>query len=180
MTAANEEDTANVAPRVLLVYYSYTGQTQKVLDAAAGVFRQRGCEVHTAPIEFVDAKYSEPFTRFPMRRVWPEMLSVLSAQNRGETGEIRTPDAVRDGRYDLVCLGSPTWWRTVSMPMRSFLESSEARPLLEDTPYAVFAVCRRYWRENLEAVRELADKQGGRFADSIHFGYPGSKLASML
>lgn len=168
------------APRVLFVYYSYTGQTRKVLDVAAEAFRERGCEVHTAPIEFIDPQYSEPFTRFPMRKVWPDMLSVLSAQHKGEKGEIRTPDAVRDGEYDLICLGSPTWWKTVSMPMRSFLESQEAASLLNGKPFAVFTVCRRYWRENHEAVLELAGKQGGRFVDSIHFGYPGGQLQSML
>jgi menaquinone-dependent protoporphyrinogen IX oxidase len=168
------------APRVLFVYYSYTGQTQKVLDAAAEAFRERGCEVHTAPIEFVDPQYSEPFTRFPMRSVWPDMFSVFKAQGKGETGEIRIPDAVRDGDYDLICLGSPTWWKTVSMPLRSFLVSKEAGPLLNGKPFAVFTVCRRYWRENHEAVLELATKQGGRFVDSIHFGYPGGQLQSML
>lgn len=166
--------------RVLLVYYSYTGQTQKVLDAAAEVLRDRGCEVTVAPIEFVDPQYSEPFTRFPMRSVWPDMFSVFKAQGKGETGEIRTPDAVRDGRYDLVIFGSPTWWRTVSMPLRSFLQSPDAKALLDGTPYAVVTVCRRYWRENHEAVRELADKAGGRFVDSIHFEYPGGQLTSML
>lgn len=168
------------APRVLFVYYSYTGQTEKVLDAAAEAFRQRGCEVHTAPIEFIDPQYSEPFTRFPMRKVWPDMFSVFKAQGKGETGEIRTPDAVRDGEYDLICLGSPTWWKTVSMPMRSFLESTEASALLNGKPFAVITVCRRYWRENHEAVLELATKRGGRFVDSIHFGYPGGQLQSML
>ncbi|CAA0107047.1 Uncharacterised protein [Mycolicibacterium vanbaalenii] len=170
----------DAARRVLFVYYSYTGQTQKVLDGAAEAFRQRGCQVHMAPIEFIDPRYSERFSRFPMRKVWPDMLSVLPAQNRGETGEIRTPDAVRAGDYDLICLGSPTWWDTVSMPLRSFLKSAEAAPLLDGKPYAVFVVCRRKWRGNLEAVRELADKQGGRFADSIHFGYPGGELPSLL
>ena len=97
--------------RVLFVYYSYTGQTQKVLDAAADVLRDRGCEVQMAPIEFVDPAYSEPFTRFPMRSVWPDMFSVFKAQGKGETGEIRTPEAVRAGTYDLVGLGSPPWWR---------------------------------------------------------------------
>ncbi len=169
-----------MSERVLFVYYSYTGQTQKVLDAAAQVLRDRGCEVDMAPIEFVDPTYSEPFTRFPMRSVWPDMFSVFKAQGRGETGEIRTPDEVRAGGYDLIVFGSPTWWRTVSMPLRSFLESKEAAPLLEGIPYAVVTVCRRYWRENLEAVRELADKQGGRFVDSIHFEYPGGQLQSML
>ena len=167
-------------PRVLLLYYSYTGQSQKVLEAAGEVFRGRGCEVSKAEIKFIDKRYAEKFSRFPMRRVWPDMLSVLGAQKRGETGEITIPDEARDGDYDLICIGSPTWWQTVSMPMRSFLKSDEARKLLSGKPFAVFVVCRQYWRENLEAVRELAGQQGGRYVDEIHFTYPGDSLRSML
>jgi menaquinone-dependent protoporphyrinogen IX oxidase len=167
-------------PRVLLLYYSYTGQSQKVLEAAGEVFRGRGCEVRTAAIEFTDEKYAEKFSRFPMRRVWPDMLSVLGAQKRNETGEIRTPDTVRDSDYDLILIGSPTWWDNVSMPLRSFLKSEEARKLLSGKPFAVFVVCRTFWRENLEAVRELAEEQGGRYIDEIHFTYPGDNLRSML
>ena len=66
------------------------------------------------------------------------------------------------------------------MPMRSFLKSDEARKLLSGKPFAVFVVCRQFWRENLEAVRELAEQQGGRYVDEIHFTYPGDKLRSML
>ncbi|MEI6254577.1 MAG: flavodoxin family protein [Mycobacteriaceae bacterium] len=167
-------------PRVLLLYYSYTGQARKVLDAAGEVFRERGCEVYTAPIEFTDPRYAERFSRFPMNRTWPDFLSVLPAQTRKATGAIRTPDEVRRGDYDLICIGSPTWWRDVSMPLRSFLKSGEARPLLQGKPFAVFVVCRRYWRENLNAVRKLAEKAGGRYEGGIHFGYPGSQLRSML
>jgi hypothetical protein len=66
------------------------------------------------------------------------------------------------------------------MPLRSFLKSSEARPLLDGTPFAVFVVCRRYWRENLNAVRKLAEKVGGRYVGAIHFTYPGDQVRSML
>ena len=97
-----------------------------------------------------------------MRHVWPDFLRVLPAQTRRATGEIRTPDEVRNGHYDLICIGSPTWWRTTNMPMRSFLKSDEARKLLAGRPFAVFVVCRRYWRENLETVRKLGEKKGGR------------------
>jgi menaquinone-dependent protoporphyrinogen IX oxidase len=166
--------------RVLLLYYSYTGQARKVLDAAGAVFRERGCDVHIAPIEFTDPRYAERFSRFPMRNVWPDFLGMLPAQTRRATGEIRTPDEVRATDYDLILIGSPTWWRTVSMPLRSFLTSGEAGPLLDGTPFAVFVVCRRYWRENLQAVRKLAQKKGGRFVGSIHFEYPGGQLQSML
>ena len=166
--------------KVLLLYYSYTGQAQRVLEAAAEVFRERGFEVHAAPIEFTDPRYAERFARFPMRNVWPDFLGMLPAQTLRSTGDIRTPDEVRNTTYDLICIGSPTWWRTVSMPLRSFLTSHEARPLLDGTPFAVFVVCRRYWRENLTAVRKLAQKKGGRFVGSIHFEYPGDQLRSML
>ena len=64
--------------------------------------------------------------------------------------------------------------------MRSFLKSDEARKLLSGKPFAVFVVCRQFWRENLEAVRELAGQQGGRYVDEIHFTYPGDPLRSML
>jgi menaquinone-dependent protoporphyrinogen IX oxidase len=180
MTDTTSAGRGERPPRVLLLYYSYTGQSQKVLEAAGEVFRARGCEVDTAQIEFTDQKYGEKFARFPMRRVWPDMMSVLGAQKRGETGEIKIPDAARDGDYDLICIGSPTWWQTVSMPMRSYLKSDEARKVLSDKPFAVFVVCRQYWRENLEAVRELAAQQGGRYVDEIHFTYPGDSLRSML
>ncbi|WP_343572157.1 flavodoxin family protein [Mycobacterium sp.] len=180
MTDMTKPGRGERPPQVLLLYYSYTGQSLKVLEAAGEVFRERGCEVHKAGIEFTDRRYAERFSRFPMRRVWPDMLSVLSAQKRGETGEITIPDAARAGDYDLVCIGSPTWWQTVSMPLRSFLKSDEATKLLSGKSFAVFTVCRQFWRENFEAVRELAEQQGGRFVDEIHFTYPGDPLRSML
>ena len=180
MTDITSERRGERAPRVLLLYYTYTGQSLKVLEAAGDEFRERGCEVYKAPIEFTDPRYAERFSRFPMRRVWPDMLSVLPAQKRGDTGEIRTPDTVRNGDYDLICIGSPTWWQTASMPIRSFLKSNEARKLLEGKPFAVFVVCRQYSVENLTAVRELAEQQGGKFVDEVHFTYPGDTLRSML
>jgi menaquinone-dependent protoporphyrinogen IX oxidase len=167
-------------PRILLLYYSYTGQAHKVLEAAGEVLRGRGCDVREAEIKFTDQRYAEKFSRFPMRRVWPDMLSVLGAQKRNETGEIQTPDTVRDGDYDLILIGSPTWWDNVSMPLRSFLKSDEARKVLSGKPFAVFVVCRQFWRENLQAVRELAEEQGGRYVDEIHFTYPGDNLRSLL
>lgn len=167
-------------PRVLLLCYSYTGQSLKVLQTAGAVFRERGCDVRTAEIEFTDRRFSGRFSRFPMQHVWPDMLSVLPAQTRRATGEIRIPDEVLDGAYDLICIGSPTWWRTTNMPIRSFLRSVEAQKVLAGKPFAVFVVCRRYWRENLETVRKLGEEAGGEYVDGVHFTYPGGQVRSML
>ena len=162
--------------RVLLLYYSYTGQAKRVLEAAGDVFRDRGFEVCGQDRVHRSALCGERFSRFPMRNVWPDFLSMLPAQTLRSTGDIRTPDEVRDGTYDLICIGSPTWWRTVSMPLRSFLTSHEARPLLDGTPFAVFVVCRRYWRENLG--RSASSPKEGRSLHRQHpFRVPGWSAA---
>ena len=45
-------DMTATKPRVLLVYYSYTEQSRKVVEAMADVCRERGCDVRQAAIEF--------------------------------------------------------------------------------------------------------------------------------
>lgn len=169
-----------VRPRVLLVCYSYTGQSRKVLAAAGRVFSQCGCDVEEAAIEFTDRRYGGRFAQFPMAHVWRTLLSVLPAQLRGAVGEIRVPDGLGERHYDLVCIGSPTWWGTAAMPVRSFLASRAAANMLAGTPFAVFVVCRQFWRRNRNVVRHLARRGGGRFAGDIHFTYPGGPLRSLL
>lgn len=167
-------------PRVLLLYYTYTGQTLKLLETAGEVFRERGCEVTKAAIEYTDERWADGFKRFPMRNAWVGCFRMLPAQLRRATGEIRIPDEARSGDYDLICIGSCTWWLTMNMPMRSFLKSSEAGRLLARKPFAAFVVCRRYWKNNLETVRKLGTEQGGNYVDGIHFNYPGGQVRSLF
>jgi cobalamin biosynthesis Mg chelatase CobN len=54
-------------PRVLFVYYTYTQQSLRVVEAMADALRERGCEVRQAGIEFTDKRWAERFSRFPLR-----------------------------------------------------------------------------------------------------------------
>ena len=123
------------APRVLFVYFSYTQQSLKVAEAMAEVLRQRGCEVRLARIELIDRRYAERITRIPLRHsVW-DIVGMMPAQLRGATGEIRIPDEAK-GDYDLIIIGSPTWWLKTSVPIRSFLKSDTAARMLSGKPFA--------------------------------------------
>ena len=167
-------------PRVLLVYYTYTQQSLKVAEAIAEVLRGRGCDVRLAGIELTDSRYAERFTRFPLRHAYRDIFGMLPAQLRGATGEIRIPDEALEGDYDLVCIGSPTWWLKTSVPVRSFLKSDAAGGLLDGKRFAAYVVCRRYWSINLRAVRKLGTKQGGKWVDGIHFAFAGGQVRSLL
>jgi hypothetical protein len=167
-------------PRVLLVFYSYTHQNRKVAEAMAEVFRERGCDVGLAAIELTDPRYAERFTRFPLRHAYRDLFGMLPAQLRGATGEIRIPDEVGDGEYDLICIGSPTWWIKTSVPIRSFLQSEPAGRLLDGKSFAAWVVCRRYWSINLRGVRKLGTKRGGEYVDGTHFSFEGGQVRSLL
>jgi menaquinone-dependent protoporphyrinogen IX oxidase len=168
------------APRVLLLFYSYTQQSRKVAEAMGDVFRERGCDVQQAAIELTDKRYAERFTRFPLRHAYLDIFGMMPAQLRSATGEIRIPDEAKNGEYDLICIGSPTWWIKTSVPVRSFLKSDTAGRLLDGKRFAAFVVCRRYWSINLKAVKKLGTKQGGEYVDGIHFSFAGGQVRSLL
>jgi len=167
-------------PRVLVVYYSYTQQSRRVADVLAEVFRARGFEVQLAAIEFTDARYAPRFSRLPLRHAYLDVFRMLVPQLRRATGDIRVPDVVAQGRYDLVCIGSPTWWLTTNMPIRSFLKSVAAGRVLGGTHFAAYVVCRRYWRNNLRTVEKLGTKQGGDWLEGTHFAFAGGQIRSFL
>src|SRR3954468_22546440 len=164
--------------RVLILYYTYTRQTQRVAEAMAEVLTDQGCEVRQAAIGLTDRRYSDRFDRFPLPfRNW---VGMLPAQARRAVGEIQVPDEVSEGEYDLVCIGSPTWWLTSCLPIRSFLKSPEAGPLLAGKPFTVFVVCRRYWRGSTRTVRKLGTRHGGSYVDGIHFMFAGGQVRSLV
>jgi flavodoxin len=173
-------DVRKTKPRALLVYYSHTQQAKRVSDAMAEVLRGRGCDVTQAGIEFTDPHYAKNFKVFPFRHAVFGILPLLWPQLRRKTGQIRIPDEAKAGDYDLVCFGSPTWFFTTAMPLRSYLKSDEARTVLAGKPFAAYVVCRRYWSINLKEVRKRGTAQGGKYVDGIRFTYEGGQIRSLL
>jgi menaquinone-dependent protoporphyrinogen IX oxidase len=167
-------------PRVLVVYYTYTQQTLKVAEAMVDALVERGCDVRLAAIQFTDRRYAERFTRFPLKHAYGDVLGMAPAQLRAATGEILIPPEARSGEYDLICVGSPTWFFRPSVPIRSFLKSDEAGGLLDGKQFAVFVVCRRYWSINLKAVKKLGTKRGGEYVTGTHFSFAGGQVRSFL
>ena len=167
-------------PSVLFVFYTHTQQSLRVADAMAGVLCERGCDVSLAGVEFTDPHYARKFGRFPFRHGVLDLLTVLPAQVRRATGQIRIPDAAREGDYDLVVFGSPTWFFTTNMPLRSYLKSADAGKVLAGKRFAAYVVCRRYWSINLKEVRKLATAQGGVYTEGTKFQFAGGQIPSFL
>ena len=78
-------------PRVLIVYHTVTHQSGRVAKAIADELEARGCEVTQALIEFTDERWVSHLSQFPMKHPMAQIATLLPAQLRHKTGEIRIP-----------------------------------------------------------------------------------------
>lgn len=166
--------------KALVVYFSLTQQSARVAEAMAQALTARGCDVTKAAIEFTDERWVPKLSQFPMKRPFPQIASILPAQLRHKTGEIRIPPEAQAGEYDLVLLASPTWWFQTSMPIRSYLESPAVPKVLNGKPFACASISRRYYSINLRQQKKLGEKNGGRWIAKTHFVAAGGQVKSML
>ena len=171
---------ASAKPRVLIVYYTFSKQTERVADAMAATLERRGAEVASARIELIDKRWADRFEKVPMRFPILKIVGMLPAQIRQATGEITVPSAASSGDYDLVVIGSPTWWFRVSLPVRSWLKSQAASQVLNGKPFAVFTTSRRYWNRHVRETKAFGEAAGGRYVDQTHFVASGNQVQSML
>jgi menaquinone-dependent protoporphyrinogen IX oxidase len=171
---------SKAAPSVLFVYFSYTHQTETVMETMAGELSDRGCEVTMAPLAFTDSRYEKRFGQFPMPRPFLEVVAMIPAELRRRPAAIGIPDVVTDKEYDFVVIGSPTWWLSTNVPVRSFLESDAAAQVLRGKEFAAAVCCRRYWKHNMKTVKRMGTGLGGSYRDGIHFRYQGGQARSLL
>jgi hypothetical protein len=169
----------NQRRKVLFVYYTFTKQTGMVVDAMAEELTARGCDVTKAALEFPDAHYGGRFSKLPMP--WPiwHIVTMLVTQRRRKTGEIGIPPEAQRGDYALVVFGSPTWWLTTCMPVRSYLHSPAAKAVLDGKPFAAVSVSRRYYKGNLGDIEKLGEQAGGTWVGGTRFVSDGNQVMSM-
>jgi len=167
-------------PRVLIVYYTFSKQTERVGDVIATTLEGRGADVTKARIELTDKRWAKRFEKVPMRFPMVKIVGMLPAQIRQATGEIAIPPEAQEGDYDLVVIGSPTWWFRVSLPIRSYLKSPAAKKVLDGKPFAGFSTSRRYWHYNVGNIRRFGEADGGRWIAETHFVAKGNQVQSML
>jgi len=148
-----------------------------VAHAMREVFQAAECDVECLEIELVDERYP---LNLPLRPFWRRILKFVLPQLLGTTAQIRFDEKVAAQDYQLVCIGSPTWWFFPAMPISTFLKSKAAVQVLSNRPFAVFTVCRALWWINLNSVRRLARRAGGVFVTSAALVFQGNQVQTMF
>ena len=94
-------------PRILVAYYSYSGNTR---DAAHYIAERLGVDLFAITIK-------EPY--------WGEIYEVLQKDMNAGVRPPLAGTAPKLENYDVILLGYPTWWATVPPPVLSLLASED-------------------------------------------------------
>ncbi len=101
--APNQQETN--APKILIAYYSYSGNTKEV---AAAIQKQTGGDLFEIKAEGTyPASYREM-----TRQVQQELRDGFRPRLTAVVDDI--------SRYDIIFIGSPVWWGTVTPQVSSF------------------------------------------------------------
>lgn len=104
--AQKEELNKHNLGRVLVVYYSLSGHTKEIAEK---IKAQTNADIY-------EIKTAEEFKTNPL-------FYLKTKQQLKENRYPRLAGTLPDmGQYDLIFVGSPVWWYTISTPALSFLE----------------------------------------------------------
>ncbi len=106
-TSAPKRIAMPANPRILVAYYSYSGNTR---DAAHLIAKKLGTKLFAVTMK-------EPY--------WGEIYEVTQIDMNAGTRPPLTGKIEELEDYDVILLGYPTWWATVPPPMLTLLESQD-------------------------------------------------------
>ena len=141
--------------KILLVYYSYTGNTKMVA-------------------EYLQSRINCDILRLEPQTPYSDDYNSVVIKGQEEVNSRFTPKLknfdVNLGDYDIVILGSPIWWYTFSPVMRSFLTFND---LNGKKIYAFFTNGGYGLGHSLDDLSEL----GLKVTDYLEVPFEGKKMS---
>lgn len=153
--------------RVLLLYFSFSGQTTGLLNNLGNGLKQGGVEVNVVKIR--------PITplRFPLGSIFATLKMMLTSSIRSRIA-IKEPDASIWEEYDLIILAGPTWSYNPSGPILDLIDRFGQR-LFKDRAVLPVISCRGYWRAHWYGLKSLLEKCGANVPNRIVFSHPATE-----
>ena len=145
--------------RVLVLYYSLTGQMERVLNAMTPQLEASGHQVLRRKIVPVD-EWTLPFDPVRFYVDWAKTWAGKTLTQRLRPMDLEGIDP------DCILLGFQPWYLAPSIPVNSFLHGPEAR-IFRDRPVIALVTCRNRWERSLRIARDRIAVAGGRLIDAL-------------
>lgn len=146
------------APKVLIVYYSQTGQLATLAQQFAAPLQQAGIAVDCVPL-VPQQSYPFPWRFWHFFDTFPETAHLRPAP-------IEPPQIPHDD-YDAVMIAYTVWFLAPAQPITAFLQREDTRRLLAGKPVITLIGCRNMWLSAQEKMKTLLAANGARLIGNI-------------
>jgi len=145
--------------KILVIYFTQSGQQRDILQSLLKPFRDGGDMVHMEELKPVD-QFPFPWSAYQFFNAFPETFTQkpIALQPLSEKAF---------ERYDLVVLGYQPWFLTPSRPVSSFLQSGDARRILNNMNVVTILGCRNMWLGAQEKVKRWLRAANARLIGHI-------------
>ena len=142
--------------RVLVVYYTQSGQLKEIIDSVLSPLTE-------VTIDFLPIDTAEPFP-FP----WTgEAFFGAFPESYLQIPQPLKPFQLAHTDYDLVILGYQVWYLSPSIPFNSFLQSETGKQLLQGKPVITVSGTRNMWVMAHQKVKKLLTECGAHLVGNI-------------
>jgi len=146
--------------RVLVIWYSQSGQLRDIVDSIAQPLSQSlEIELTMAQIKPVQP-YPFPWSFWRFFDTFPECIYA-------EPDAIQPLEITEDDEFDLIILAYQVWFISPSLPTTAFMQSEQAKKLLKDTPVITVIGCRNMWLMAQERMKEQLNHVGAKLIDNV-------------
>ena len=157
--------------KVLVLYYSQSGQLQDVIDnIVAPLKKSAAIECHCRAIKPVH-RYPYPWPFYTFFDAFPEAVNLDGCP---------VEEMELDADYDLIVLGYTVWFLSPAIPVTGFLQSAQAKSLFRGKPVVTVIACRDMWLQAQEKMKGLLGGLGARLLDNVVLIDQGKSLYTFV
>jgi len=135
--------------KILVIYYSQTGKTERAAKELADILKSRGAEVKQARIEPEEEK---------------DYHTNITEARKGVAAKIK-PTLTDVSAYDLVCMSTPVWSSSPAPPVNGYLATCSELKSKKAACFATYGGGNA--RSTLEKLRAKLEDKGAKVIGSL-------------
>jgi flavodoxin len=157
--------------KVLVLYYSQSGQLQRVIESFISKLPDEDIRVDVKAIQTV-VPYPYPWPFYEFFDEFPEAAHMDGC-------EVEKLEDIEDD-YDLIILGYTIWFLAPSSPIVGFLKSAQAKKIFKNKPVVTLIACRDMWVLAQEKMKLLLKDLDAKLIDNVALTDQGKGIYSFV
>jgi hypothetical protein len=146
--------------KVLVVYYSQTGQLREIVNSIIAPLKASG----EVTLTFEEIR---PKTPFPYPWTSDEFFQAMPESVRGIACELQPLSLNGQEYFDLVLIAWQPWYLSPSIPIHAFFQHETAKKLLSGKPVITIIGSRNMWIMAHERIREYLKSMQAKLVGNI-------------